>query len=109
MGLPSLDLFQIKDAVVDASASGANELVAAVTGKRIVLLQFACVSNGTVNIKFQSGTTDLSKLFYLVANVGFVLPMSSTHGWVTTAAGSALNLNLSGAVAVGGALSYIEL
>lgn len=109
MGLSSLDLFQVKDAVVDASASGATALVAAVTGKRIVLLQFACVANGTVNIKFQSASTDLSKLFYLVANVGFVLPLSSAHGWCRTAIGEALNLNLSGAVAVGGLLSYIEV
>jgi hypothetical protein len=42
------------------------------------------------------------------ANGGFVLGFNE-GGWFETAAGSLLNLELSGAVSVDGSLSYIEL
>ncbi len=108
--LGRLDLYQIKEAVISASSSGDNTIVAAVSGKRIVPIQIALISNGTVNVKFQSGAsgTNLTGLFYLIANTGFVMPKSDT-GWFQTASGSLLNLNLSGAVAVGGVLSYVEV
>ena len=48
MGLPALDLFQIKNAVISASSSGDNALVSAVSGKQIIVLQCALISNGTV-------------------------------------------------------------
>jgi hypothetical protein len=110
MGLPSLDLYQVKDVALDESSSGDNEIVAAIPGKRIAVVQLALISNGTVNAKFQSGAggTGLTGLFYLVANTGFVLPKSD-HPWFLTAIGSNLNLNLSAAIAVGGVLSYIEV
>lgn len=108
--LGRFDLYQIKEATISAASSGNNTLVAAVTGKRIVPIQIALVSNGTVNVKFQSGAsgTDLTGLFYLVANTGFVMPLSES-GWFQTGIGSLLNLNLSAAIAVGGVLSYVEV
>ena len=110
MPLPSLDLYVIKESANSASSSGDNTLVAAVSGKVIKVLQVALMSNGTVNVKFQSGAsgTDLTGLFYLIANTGFVINFSPS-GWFKTASGVLLNLNLSGAVAVGGVLSYIEV
>lgn len=110
MAFPSLDTFTIKYANITASSSGDNTVVSAVAGKQIVVLQVALISNGTVNVKFQSGAsgTDLTGLFYLVANTGFVMNLSQI-GWFKTVAGSLLNLNLSGAVAVGGVLSYVEV
>lgn len=99
-----------KFAKISASSSGDNTLVAAVTSKKIRVLQYNLISNGGVNAKFQSGAsgTDLTGLKYLVANSGLCAPFSPV-GWFETAAGSLLNLNLSGAIAVGGELTYVEV
>lgn len=95
---------------ISASSSGNNTIVSAVTEKKIRVLQMDLVSNGTVNVKFQSGAggTDITGLSYLIANTGIVRPFSP-YGWFETASSSLLNLNLSGAVAVGGSLLYIEV
>ena len=68
----------------------------------------ALIANAAVNVKFQSHTTptDLTGLFYLAANGGFVLPYNEA-GWFSTLAGEALDINLSGAIAVGGVVGYI--
>jgi len=89
-------------AFVNASSGGNTELVAAQgAGVRIRLLAVFCVGGGSaVSVKFQSAATDISALFALVANGGFVLPYNP-HGWCQTNANEALNVNLSGAVATG--------
>lgn len=99
-----------KFAAIAASSSGNNTLVAAVNPKKIRVLALSLISNGTVNVKFQTGAggTDLTGLYYLVANAGFVLPYNPT-GWFETASNTLLNANLSGAVAVGGCLTYVEV
>ena len=99
-----------KFATIAASSSGNNTIVAAVTSKKIRVVAAAFISNGTVNAKFQSGAggTDLTGLFYMVANTGAVLPYNPV-GWFETAVTTLLNLNLSGAVAVGGCIAYVEV
>jgi hypothetical protein len=99
-----------KFATIAASSSGNNTIVASVSSKKIRVLAAYLISNGTVNAKWQSGAsgTDLTGLAYLVANAGYVLPFNPT-GWFETAATTLLNLNLSGAVAVGGSIVYIEV
>lgn len=99
-----------KFATIAASSSGNNTLIAAVTSKKIRVLAAAFMSNGTVNAKFQSGAggTDLTGLFYMVANTGGVLPYNPA-GWFETGSNTLLNFNLSGAVAVGGCITYIEV
>jgi hypothetical protein len=100
-----------KYAKIVASASGATEIVAAVgsgdTARKIRVVALSLMANGTVNAKFQSAATDLSGLDYLVGNGGKVLPYNEC-GWFETAPGEPLNINLSGSVAVGGHLTYIE-
>lgn len=99
-----------KFAAIAASTSGNNTLIAAVASKKLRVLAVAFMSNGTVNAKFQSGAggTDLTGLFYMVANTGAALPFNPA-GWFETASNTLLNLNLSGAVAVGGCITYIEV
>ncbi len=99
-----------KFAAISASSSGNNTAVAAVDGKKIRVLALQLTANGSVNAKWQSGAggTDLTGLAYLVANGGLVLPFNPV-GWFETASGALLNLNLSGAVAVGGSLVYVEV
>ena len=98
-----------KFAVITASSSGQNEIVAAVTGKRIRVVGYNYISSGTVNAAWRSGaTTVIGGLGYWVANTGKVAPFCPV-GWFQTASGEALNLNLSGAVAVGGEVTYVEV
>lgn len=99
-----------KFATIAASASGNNTIVAAVTSKKIRVIAAQLVSNGTVNVKWQSGAggTDITGLAYLVVNTGYVLPYNPA-GWFETAVTTLLNLNLSAAIAVGGSITYIEV
>lgn len=101
-------------AVIAASSSGDNEVVAAVTGRKVRVLAFHLSFGGTVNAKWKSGTsTDKSGLLYGVAATQVAgrahvpAPSQQTPPFMfETAAGEALNLNLSGAVAVGGWVTY---
>lgn len=97
----------VKRVPVQASSSGDNTLLSALTGRKIRVLAFYGSCAGTVNAKFQSDAsgTDLTGLLYGVANSGIVLPYND-RGWFETQAGQLLNLNLSAAVAVGGTLVY---
>lgn len=99
-----------KFAVIAASTSGNNTLVAAVASKKIRVLAYNFIANGSVNAKFQSGAggTDLTGLKYCVVNGGLVAPFNPV-GWFETAVNTLLNLNLSAGVAVGGELTYVEV
>jgi hypothetical protein len=99
-----------KFAVIVASASGATQVVAAVTSKKIRVLGYVLVASAAVNAKFQSHVTPTDKtgLLYLGANGGVSAPFSPV-GQFETVAGEALDINLSGGVAVGGHLTYIEV
>ena len=98
-----------KYAAIDAAESGDNTIVAAVTDKRIVVVAGFAIAAGAVTARFESGAggTALTGQMSLAANGGFVLPFNEA-GWFETAAGELLNLELSGAVSVDGALTYVE-
>lgn len=92
-------------AAIVASASGATQIVAADGTRKIRVLQYTFSANGAVNAKFQSAANDRTGLLYLGAN-GQVSVAFCPLGLFETAVNEALNLNLSGAVAVGGHLVY---
>lgn len=95
-------------ASIVASSSGATTLVSAVAGKRIRVLAYVLMANGTVNVKWQSHTnaTDLTGLDYLIANTG-VAPGYVPVGHFQTNIGEALDINLSASIAVGGHFTYV--
>lgn len=94
-------------APITASSSGANTIVAGVTGKRIYVLRWSLRANGTVNAQWQdSASNNLSGPRYLTqyaSDGGSYCPASIYQ----TATGAGLVLNLSAAVAVGGELTYV--
>lgn len=94
-------------APIAVSSSGVNVIVSAVASKIIVVRAVLLVANAAVNAKWQSHTTptDLTGLAYLAANGGYVLPYYA-GGYFQTLSGESLDLNLSGAVAVGGFVVY---
>lgn len=97
-------------AKISASSSGAQQAVAAVTSKKIRVLGYSLVAAGAVNVKFQShvSPTDLTGLMDFAGNGGISVPFSPV-GHFETVAGEALDINLSGAVAVGGHLVYVTV
>lgn len=99
-----------KFAVINVASSGDNTIVAAVTDKKIRVLQMMLMAGGDVDVRFESGAggTALTGIMELLAQVGFVLPFSPV-GWFETAASALLNLELSGAVNVDGVLAYVEV
>lgn len=110
LGGGNLTILTPKFATITASASGATTIVAAVTSKKIRVLSWTLVANGAVNAKWQSHVTPTDKtgLHYFAANGGISVPFSPV-GHFETVAGEALDINLSGAVAVGGSLVYVEV
>ena len=99
-----------KFAVIDDASSGDNEIVAAVTGKKVRVLALFLVASGAVTARFESGSggTALTGQMSLAANGGFVLPFNPV-GWFETASATLLNLELSGATSVDGSLVYVEV
>lgn len=95
-------------AAIAVSASGPTAVVGSQGGgNKIRVLALNLVVNAAVNVKWQGGSTDKTGLWYFGGQGhGVVLPFTPT-GWFETAAAEALNINLSGAVAVGGSLVYI--
>lgn len=98
--------FSTRNAAINASASGDNQIVAAVTGFKIVVLSYVLVAAGTVTATWKSGaSTSLSGAMPLVANSG--VSANGAYGVVQSAASEALNLDLSTNVAVTGHVTYM--
>lgn len=97
---------EVKHAAVSAGSSGANAIVAAPgAGQKIVLVHYVLSASAAVNAKWQSATTDKTGLIYFPAAGNHI--ESGFGAQVECAANEALNLNLSGAVTVGGHVAYI--
>ena len=98
-----------KSAIISASAAGATQVVAAVTGKKICPIGYVCTAAGSVNWKFQSAGTDKTGLLYHGGKGEGEAPVAPPGAWLWEGGvNEALNINLSGAVAVGGHLQYVE-
>ena len=106
-GMEDLAGLRIKHASVSGNTDGMT-LVAAVTGKRIKVLQYCLVVSGTGAIQFKSATTALSGAMPGVANSQFTGGGYCPDGHVITAASEALNLGNSSTLTVTGYLVYVE-
>ena len=107
--MPSKSLPQY--AVIAAAAAGDNTLVAAVAAEKIRVLAAVLVASGGANtVRFESdaGGTALTGLMDLAADGQLILPLNG-FGWFETVAGELLNLDLSAATLVAGALVYEEI
>jgi len=105
-----MDVAEVRDvkcAAVELSASG--NVVAAVSGKRIVVLGYVLTLDGAATVQWQTSTgpTDLSGPMKVAAGSVIVAPVNG-HGWFKTAAGDALRLAVTGTVNVGGHVLYVE-
>lgn len=99
----------LRNAVISASSSGANEIIAAPTAPgRIVIDHINFVPAGAVNVTLKSGTTAVSGVYPLTTSQGFVLENSAHHekGVIECAPGEAFNITLGGAVLISGFVKY---
>lgn len=96
-------------AAITASSSGATNVVAGVSGKKVYILRWSLSANGNVNVNWQSHTTTgtATGLHYMTqyASAGGAY---CPAGIFATVAGEGLDINLSAAVAVGGELTYVQ-
>jgi hypothetical protein len=94
-------------AAVNATAAGANTVVAAVAGSKILVLQYVLVaSNGvTVTWESQDGTVIGGPMTF--AAQGGAAPPFNPVGQLETKLSQSLVLYLSGAVQVGGHVQYV--
>jgi hypothetical protein len=106
-------LYIIKQAVINAASAGDNEVVAAISGKKIRVtgIKHSCASDVTTTWKSDTGgsAVALGSAETFKAGGG----MSDNWGpygfFFETALGKSLNLYLSGAVQVSGWVNYIEM
>jgi hypothetical protein len=94
---------------INATSSGDNTIVAAVTSKKIRVIGIAFVCSNTVDISFKSGsTTKIDAMSF--AKYGGMADNGGVAGyWLETASGEAFIMNLSGAVNVRGRVYYVEV
>jgi hypothetical protein len=97
-------------APITASASGVTIVVAAVAGRQIVIVRWSLTANGAVNVNWQSHvTTSIATGLHYMTQFASAGGAYCPVGIFATAAGEALDINLSGSVAVGGELTYVYL
>jgi hypothetical protein len=87
---------QVQYAFATPAGAGSTTIVASQAGQRIIVLQVCVIASAADNVKFQTSTgpTDITCLWPLAANGGFVLPYSQL-GWFSTNIGDALLFNQS--------------
>lgn len=91
-----------------ASSSGDNQVVAAVTGKkiRVISARLYC-DDAAVDAVFRSATTPIDGTAYATLNSGYTEVCK--YGLFETNAGEALNLNLSAAEEISYRITYFEV
>jgi len=94
-------------ATINATTSGDTQVVAAVSNRRIVVVAFGVIASATVNIRFRSGTTDITGSMRVVEGGG--IAHAYDGGLFQTAVNQPLNINLSANATVGGYVVYREV
>lgn len=91
---------------ISISSSGNNTVAAARANTKYEVINYVLVANGTVSVKFMDGSTDMSGPMPLVVNSGAAATGTRDAPLMTTTAGNTLSINLSGAVAIYGHVTY---
>ena len=91
-----------KRAVIDISTATTTAIVAAVSGKRIVVVNLVIYVGSGQTIVWKSGTTALSGPIGASYTAG-----DAYDGLIETVAGEALNLTTTAAAVVAGHLTYV--
>lgn len=91
--------------LISENTASSNELVAAVSGKKIRVTSYTLVSAGAVDATFEDGDgTDLAGTFTMIT--GTPVTAYDPRGLFETPAGKSLNLLLGSGVLVAGHFNY---
>jgi len=102
------DTYTVKWSAINATASGDTTVVAAVTGKKIRVVNLMLTTSAAISIAWKSGANTLISGMAFAANGG--INGERLFGYfMETNATEALIINLSAAANVRGSLSYIEV
>ena len=94
-------------AVINAAAGATTEIVAAVAGRKIRVVNLIMRSSTSVSHTWKSAATALSGTMWMTSTYGYALS-GDDAGTLATAAGEALNVTLAaGAGSYQGALTYV--
>lgn len=99
---------EVRRFVINESSSGDRTIIPAVTAKRLRVLSYKARAAAGVTLTWKSGSNAISGPLTMGTN-GVDDAPPSEWGSIETNPGEALVLNLSGAVAVGGFGTYVEL
>ena len=105
------NVYTVKNADINATASGDTTVVAAVANKKLRVISVGIFPvSAAVNISWKSGasTTKIQPGTYVI-NEGFMLSDLSPGWFVETDSGEALVINLSATANVRGFVNYIEV
>ena len=101
--LPGNDL---TGAVINASSTGDNAIVAAVSGKGVLVFKIFFVASAATNVTFKDGAaTNLTGAITLKEGGSFTLDLDS-EPWFTTTGGNAFIINQSGTAQLSGRAYY---
>ena len=104
------NVYTVKWDDINATASGDTTVVAAVSGKKIRVLQMGFSVSAAVNIAWKSGASTTKIAARSFPANGGIESGDVSPGWVVeTDAGEALVINLSGTANVRGQVNYIEV
>lgn len=102
-------VYTVKNAAINATASGDTTVVSAVSGKKIRAFSIALTVSAQVDVAWKTGGGDTQIAAMSFAQYGG-MNQDYLPGWfVESDSGEALLINLSGAANVRGMLNYIEV
>lgn len=99
---------EMKSAVVNVATAATHAIVAAVTGKKIVIHRMFLVAGGEVAVTPKDGTTAYTGAMTLIKGVPLVIDDATGFCPFEGTAATAFNLTLGGAVQVSGRVWYTE-
>lgn len=105
--IPLPAIYEVKRAIIAIATGTAQDIVAAVTGKKIAVIAYRLATDTEATRVFKSGTTAISGLVLMAAKTS--LQESSDYGLFITAVGEKLALTMSATCTAGGELLYCEV
>lgn len=96
---------ELQSTPISFSGSGDNEIVAAVSGKRVLIHRLFIVCGGATSITFKRGSTSLSGALPMVSGGGITFDITG-EPWFTTGLAENFVIGSSSAVQVSGCCYY---
>jgi len=98
----------IKSSIISVSTSGANQIVASVSGKTIKVIAFSIQAGSNVTCLWQDGATAKTGSFTFNSREGLTMGVPAPSWLFATGSTGSLILNINGNVGVGGHVTFFD-